>query len=140
MNLLRWLLVVPAACIGYLVCFGCMAALLPLAREFCPPELLVSGQCMASWYPFAIDLATCVSTALGAATTVAVPFFIAPSHRPAVAIAAFAGGSVFVLWLLSFLGSAVALPVVSALGGGGLVMAWLVLHGARMANAARSSP
>jgi hypothetical protein len=139
MNLLRWLLVVPAACLGFVLSVVCGFGLVSLAGWFCPPELVVSGLCTASWYPFASDLAICVSAALGASVTVALPFLLAPTHRLPVAITAFAGGSLFALWILVDGGSSLMFPVASALAGG-LLMAVLVLRGAKIANATRSSP
>ena len=139
MKLLRWLLVVPAACVGFLLSVACGLALVSLAGRFCPPELVISGMCTASWYPFVTDLAICISAALGASVTVALPFLLAPTHRLPVAITAFAGGSFFALWVLVDGGPSLILPVVSALGGG-LLMAVLVLRGARIANATQPSP
>jgi hypothetical protein len=139
MKLLRWLLVLPAACLGFLLSVVCGFGLVSLAGWFCPPELVISGMCTASWYPLASDLAICVSAALGASATVALPFLLAPTHRLPIAITAFAGGSFFALWVLVDGGPSLALPVVSALGGG-LLMAVLVLRGARIANATHPSP
>lgn len=139
MKILRWLLVVPAACLGFFLSVACGLVLVSLAGRFCPPERVISGLCTASWYPFVTDLAICVSAALGASVTVALPFLLAPTHRLPVAITAFAGGSFFALWMLVDGGPSLMFPVASALGGG-LLMAVLVLRGARMANATRPAP
>lgn len=139
MKILRWLLVVPAACLGFLLSVVCGLGLVSLASRFCPPELVISGLCTAPWYPFVTKLAICLSAALGASVTVALPFLLAPTHRLPVAITAFAGGSFFALWILVDGGPAFILPVGSALGGG-LLMAVLVLRGARIANTTRPSP
>ena len=133
MNLLRWLLTVPLAYVGYVVTLLAVVLLTSLLRLLCPPELLVSGLCTASWYSSVEVGAFALSTALGAALFVALPTFVAPSHRPRVAGVAFVAGAAFAVWFLTQVGLGFIVPVCSAIATGALVAWRLAMKGAHAA-------
>jgi hypothetical protein len=72
-----------------------------LLDRFCPPELMVSGACTASWHAPAVDALIFLCTAVVSAGIVLVPAFLAPSYRFQVAALAFAGGAAFALYAAS---------------------------------------
>src|SRR5262245_23856301 len=101
MRILRWL-TVPLAGIAVwyvtlLVGFGAVSVL----DALCPPQLVVSGLCTASWYEPAFEALLLVCTALVAAGVVLVPALVAPAHRFRVAMIGYGCGATFALYAAS---------------------------------------
>lgn len=99
-RILRWLLMVPAAIIGWYI--GIIIALLVhmVSERLCPTEHIVSGTCHAPWS----SLVSSVSLALGSMVcgtlAVLLPTLTAPSHRTKVALCAYVAGlACSVYWL-----------------------------------------
>jgi hypothetical protein len=124
-NLVRWLATAPLAFLGYVVALLAVVLLTSLLSRLCPPDLLVSGLCTASWYSSVEVGAFALSTALGAALFVALPVLVAPSHRSRVAAVAFIAGAAYALWFLTQVGLGFLVPFCSAVASGALV-AWLL--------------
>jgi hypothetical protein len=118
MKTLRWLLVLPSWFAGVYLTLAVAIVLRALCIRLCPPEQLVSGMCMAAWYPAAESLSFCVAAALGAVTAVLLPTLAAPHHRGRVALAALGLGTACAAWWLSAGGSSLLAPFACALGGG----------------------
>jgi hypothetical protein len=123
MRTIRWLLFVPSAALGYLWIFLCAMVLISLLQSLCPPDLMVSGMCMASWFRTAERVAIMFSIATGAALFVALPAAIAPTQKIAVAAGALAVGSGIVVYMCVQLGTSFLPELVAATVGGGLMAA-----------------
>ena len=89
---LRWLAVLPASIAAWFAALFVGMHLHSVVGSFCPPELVVSGQCTAAWYPMADKIVVCVAVALSAAVVVVTAAFVAPSHRAGIARLALALG------------------------------------------------
>jgi hypothetical protein len=63
----------------------------------CPPELIFSGVCTASWYEHAFDAGVIVGAGLAAGLFMLTTILIAPSYRRLVAAIAFGIGSAVAL-------------------------------------------
>lgn len=118
MKILRWLLVLPSWLAGVVLSLVVAMALRALCIQLCPPELLVSGMCMAAWYPAAESLSICVGAALGAATAVVLPSLAAPQYRGRVALAALGLGTACATWWLAAGGFSLLAPFACALASG----------------------
>lgn len=129
MPVLRWLLVVPSGIAGILLGFAATIAFLAIADRFCPPELLISGMCTASWYRTAETAALCSGAALGAFAAVALPAFVVPAHKARVAAMAFCMGAVYALWGVATAGTSAWPPAASALAAGTAAVAWVLASG-----------
>jgi hypothetical protein len=123
MRTIRWLLFVPSAALGYLWTFLCAMVLVGLLQGLCPPDLMISAMCTASWFRTAERVAIMFSLATGAALFVALPAAIAPAQRTAIAVGAFAIGFGIVLYMCMQLGTSFLPELVSATIGGGLMAA-----------------
>lgn len=121
MTVIRWLLTLPSAALGWMAMFAAGFSMLALLQRLCPPELVVSGMCTASWYRSAETGAFALSAALGAALFIALPSLVAPAHRPRVAIAAWLLGCAWTTWLAVAVGGSIALPAAAAVASGLLV-------------------
>lgn len=129
MPVFRWLLVVPSGIAGVLLGFAAALAFLGIADRFCPPELLMSGTCTASWYRTAESAALCSGAALGAFAAVALPTFVAPAHKARVAAMAFCMGAVYALWFAVAAGGSAWPPAASALAAGMAAVGWVLASG-----------
>jgi hypothetical protein len=125
LNLLRWLLMLPLALTGYVVAVLLAVALSSLVTWLCPPELMISGMCTASWYSTAEIAALSVASAIGAVLFVVVPALIAPSHSLAVALVSLLAGGSYVAWFVLQVGTSFIVPAGSAVAAG-MVATWLV--------------
>ncbi len=125
MQVLRWLLTVPAGILGlYLGFFA--GILIHYGHVWaCPNEHLVSGACMAPWSLFVKTTSVGLSAAIAAAGVVLLPTLLAPSHRWLVARIAFACGLLLALYLSLAVRWVMWIPVVCAILSG-VGMLWLV--------------
>ena len=122
MRIVRWLLTVPVAAVGWYI--GLITALVihEISERLCPTEHLVSGRCHAPWSAFATDFALALGSLICGSLVVLLPTLIAPSYRGRVAVLAYTfglAGSVY--WLLHGLW----VPVVWAALAGGITL-WRV--------------
>jgi hypothetical protein len=122
MKILRWLLVIPVAVIGWYI--GLIVAILVHAtgEHLCPAEEIVSGFCTAPWMAYVDDFALALGSILCGILVVLFPALLAPSHRGTVAAVAYASGLIL---STSFLIHGIWLPVAWAALSGGLAL-WRV--------------
>jgi hypothetical protein len=100
-NLVRWALVpLSAIAVWYAVLVMGIVGISLLDR-FCPPELMVSGACTASWHAPAVDALVLLCTAAVSAGIVVIPTYVAPAKPFLVAALAFACGAAFALYAVS---------------------------------------
>ena len=72
-----------------------------LLDRFCPPDLMVSGACTATWHAPAVEGLVPLRTAMVSAGIVLVPAYVAPARRFLVAALAFGCGAAFALYAAS---------------------------------------
>jgi hypothetical protein len=122
LTLLRWLLVLPLACVGVVSGYAVVVGLLVVAIKLCPAGQTVSGMCVAPWFSYAELGAYCVASATGTALTVLLPALAAPSNRANVALFAYITGLLFIYLLDWGRGASMMLPfAIAVLIGGSLV-------------------
>ena len=92
-------MLLPGAYLAWLVALGAGLAYVSFLDWLCPPELLVSGACTASWHGPAVDAGIAGGAALAAGLIMVTVVLLAPSHRRLVAVAAFAIGSAVALYM-----------------------------------------
>jgi hypothetical protein len=119
MKILRWLLVLPVAVIGWYL--GLIVALLLHAtgEHLCPAEEIVSGYCTAPWMAYVDDFALVLGSLLCGALVVVFPTLVAPLHRGTVAVIAFVSALVV---SAPFLIHGMWVPVAWATLAGGLML------------------
>jgi hypothetical protein len=126
LRLLRWILTALALGGAYFATFAIAALLFTLVRFACPPELLISGACVAPWANQAEFVALIAATGAGAALFVGLPAAIAPSHKRVVAVSAYLLGLVIVGYVLWQLGASFIAPAVASASTGAMaaVLMW----------------
>jgi hypothetical protein len=134
---LRWIAVAPAGVAGWYIAFLVGLGILDGATRLCPAESMVSGACVAPWFPFISKVIFCVSTALAAILVVLLPALVAPGHRFAVACVAFGVGVLFASYFVLYT-DAVA-EFVSAVAAG-LLTVLGVLRVGRVVTTAKPNP
>lgn len=92
MNKFRWFSVMPAAILAWYAAVLSGLLLVSALGRLCPPEDLVSGQCMAWWYPYAERVVILFSVAASAFLVVVCAAAVAPSYRVPVAWVAYICG------------------------------------------------
>lgn len=96
---IRWILVIPAAYLGYYVALISGMAALALAESFCPADEVISGMCTAEYMRRIEKLLFVLFPGLAAVLVVLLPSLVAPSRKVAVATSFFAVGSVAAIFL-----------------------------------------
>ena len=116
MRALRWALVPVAAVAAWAVSLVVGLLLHDMATRVCPESQMVSGACVAPWWPYADAAVLCVSAAFAAASIVIACSLTAPSHRGHVAVAVYIIGAIWAV-ILAIAGAAYwALPCAAAAG------------------------
>lgn len=100
-QLVRWILVPLSGIAVWAAVLVLGIAGVDLLSRLCPPALMVSGLCTASWHAPAVEVLILLCTAVVSAGIVLIPAFVAPSNRFRVATFAFACGTVFGLYAAS---------------------------------------
>ena len=96
------------------------------ATRLCPESEMVSGACVAPWWPVADAVVLCLSAAVAAALIVIACSLTAPSHRPRVALVVYVLGAVWAV-IMAIAGAAyLALPAAGIAGW--LAVAWIRRH------------
>ena len=98
LTLLRWLAVVPAACLGWIASLAFGLIELRVLDSLCPPDQWVSGMCVADWYDEGFWVASLLGAAVAAFLVVTLASFVAPSHRRIVALSAYFTGAGFAIY------------------------------------------
>ena len=94
LTVLRWIALVPACLLAWVIAFLVGLRVLGVVEGFCPPELVVSGMCGASWYPAAERATICFGVGLSAFLVVLASAITAPSQKVAFAQLALAVGTI----------------------------------------------
>jgi hypothetical protein len=100
-TLARWLLVPLSAIAVWYAVFLLGFAGIGLLDHFCPPDLVVSGACTASWHYPAVEVLILLCTALVSVGIVLVPALVAPAKRLHVAALAYGCGAAFAIYAAS---------------------------------------
>ncbi len=90
----RWLALIPACITAWYVALFIGLYAHGIVDSFCPPELVVSGFCEASWFPAAEQAVICFGVALSAFLVVLTAALVAPTHRVLASKAALVVGTV----------------------------------------------
>lgn len=90
----RWIVLAPALWLTWWATIAAGIGLLTLANRACPPDLAVSGACVAPWMPFVTKAIAVTCAALAAALAVATAFVVAPSQRRRVVGVVFTLGTI----------------------------------------------
>ena len=87
-----------------------------LLDSLCPPDLMVSGACMASWHRPAMAGLEMLCATIAAVGFVILPALVAPAHRIHVAVVCFVVGGLLTL-VLAIAGALWAPSAVAAIAG-----------------------
>ena len=97
-DIVRWLLVIPFAFIGWYAALFIGMILYSIADSFCPPELMISGSCQASWHEPLIDGLIIFGASLSAVLVILFSAIVAPYKRELVAKTIYIGGVIFAIY------------------------------------------
>jgi hypothetical protein len=100
MAIIRWVLVFPSAVAGWYFALFIGLALYELANYFCPPELMISGSCQASWFDPFIDVLIVFSSSLSAVFAILFAVIVVPNKRVLVAKFIYFGGFILALYFV----------------------------------------
>jgi hypothetical protein len=117
---IRWALVPVAAVVAWAAALFVGLLLHDWATRLCPEFQIVSGACVAPWWPYADASVLCVSAAFAAASIVIACSLTAPSHRGRVAVAVYIIGAVWAVFLAIAGAAYWALPCAAAAGAWGV--------------------
>ena len=119
-HVIRWVLVPAAAVVAWAVSLFVGLLLHDVATRLCPESQMVSGACVAPWWPYADAAVLCVSAAFAAALIVVACSLTAPTHRGRVAVAVYIVGAIWAV-ILAVAGAAyITLPCAAAAGAWGV--------------------
>jgi hypothetical protein len=125
LRVIRWFLVVPISVAAWYFALVVGLVLLTIAHRLCPAEQVVSGMCVAPWFPVATRAAVSVGAALAAVLVMYACTFTAPTHRRLVAIVTFVAGAFVAVWMGGTTGEYYA--IAGAIAAGALVL-WHLLR------------
>jgi hypothetical protein len=94
---IRWALLLPVLYACWLVALYAGFVYYGIAEKFCPPEEVVSGFCVASWFPNAEAIVVCLGAATAASLMVAAAAIVAPAAKLRTSQLVLAGGSLIAL-------------------------------------------
>ena len=97
-EIIRWLLVIPSAFVGWYAALFMGFLLYSVADYFCPPELMISGQCSASWHQPVIDGVIIFGASLSAILVILFSVLVAPNKRKLVAKIIYLGGVLLAMY------------------------------------------
>jgi hypothetical protein len=97
-KIIRWILVVPSAIVGWFSALFLGMALVSVADYCCPPELVLSGACTATWYSNVVDALVVFGASISAVLAILCGVLMAPGQRKMVARVVFATGLAFALY------------------------------------------
>ncbi len=95
MTTVRWVLAIPAAVVGWYTAVLIGIVIYSIGDALCPPELMESGWCNASWHPIFFKSTFTFCASISAAFAVMAGSYMAPTHRALVAKLIFLFGSAF---------------------------------------------
>ena len=94
-EIFRWIMVVPAAIIGWWIAIIIGLLLTNIPGYFCPPQLMISDICMTSWYGPVMSGIMILAAALSAVSTLLFAVLTAPAKRALVAKVIFLAGVIY---------------------------------------------
>jgi hypothetical protein len=94
LGVVRWVLVPVVALFAWVVAFALGLVAYGALEAICPGEHVESGHCFAPWFETALYSLEASGAALAAMLVMLACTSVAPSHKPQVAIATFAVGTV----------------------------------------------
>ena len=94
MKILRWLLVIPVAFLGWFLALFLGLSTEDFLTNLCPKDMIVSGACTAPWYFKLSSLIPPVFSGIAAVFVVAFPTLVAPVYRFQVSVIAFLCGAI----------------------------------------------
>ena len=127
-QILRWLLIPPAAIAAWYVALMVGIALVGGLYSLCPTTQVVSGMCVVPWYRAATEGLVCFGAGLAAVLVLLTCTLLAPKYKPRVAIVTFVVGAVIAACMGLSLRTYGALA--AAIGAGALTL-WVLLRRAR---------
>jgi hypothetical protein len=127
-TLVRWLLVPVTAFAVWAGTLLLGIAGSSLLDSLCPPELMVSGVCTASWHRPAMAALEMLCAAIAAAGFIALPAAVAPAYRVRVGAACFVVGGVLTIEL-AIAGALWAPAAVASIAG--ILTLWAVISRSR---------
>ncbi|TCI02412.1 hypothetical protein EZV61_13725 [Corallincola luteus] len=116
----RWILVIPAAVLGYMASMFIGMSTLFAFEKFCPPDLVISEMCTAGYMHYVEAICLLLFSSLAAVLVVLLPSLIAPANKQMVAGAAYIVGAVTALYIGLELGA--YLVLLSVLASGALTL------------------
>lgn len=100
-QLLRWIAVPLAVVVAWYAALFAGLLATSLLDYFCPPDLMVSGFCIAWWHSYAMDALMALFAAIAAFLIVLSAALVAPSHKLPVARVTYILGCVFAVYAVS---------------------------------------
>ena len=91
-SIIRWLLVLPLAVAVWYICLIVGILSLSILDYFCPPELMISGSCQASWHGTFQDIFIALFASLSAVFIVISSAIVAPYKKYEVVVLSFSAG------------------------------------------------
>ena len=122
MNILRWLLIVPACVLAWYLSLIVGLILVSIAESFCSKEKMISGFCTASWFQFAENLIYAFCGGLVAFVVITVSYLLAPIHKDKMVMVAYFLGTVVAIYMVVetgawlVFGSALVIGFVTCIG------------------------
>lgn len=117
LKLVRWLLVIPAAIVGWVIAFATAVFLYEGIAGLCPENVQYEEDLFLC-VPRALDWAISAGAALAAILVVLLAVICAPSHKRFVAWLTYMAGAAVALLLFMEMGSDARMPFISALSSG----------------------
>ncbi|MBB6598034.1 hypothetical protein [Luteimonas sp. MC1825] len=133
-QVLRWLAIIPACVAAFYFALFIALYVRSSVAALCPPELVVSGFCEASWYPAAEQAVFCFGVALSAFLIVLTAAGIAPTHRVLVSKAALGVGTLIAILFAVETGEFLALAAAVLAGILAMLVVTTLLSRARHAS------
>jgi hypothetical protein len=122
----RWLLVLPSAVVAWYVALLLGIGIESFIESLCPQSRIVSGMCVASWFPISIRLAICAGSAAAGILIIVFCTLVAPKHRYTVAMVTLGAGSLAAVGMALQSGQYAAMA--SAIAAGALAV-WCLRRG-----------
>lgn len=116
-NVVRWLLTLPSAVLGFYVAFTGALALAGMLENFC------NGGSCTGWKMSLLGASIYLGIAVAAVLVVLLPTLIAPTHKHRVAQAFYGLGALVAVAMVTFTGDPFML--LTALAVGGITLRWL---------------
>jgi hypothetical protein len=117
-NVVRWLLTLPSAVVGFYLSFQGALALVGLLENFC-----IGGSC-TDWKMSLIGVAIYLGITVAAVVVVLLPTLIAPANKHHAALVFYALGALAAFWMLTFTGDPFMLLTALVAGGVTVRLLW----------------